>query len=66
MTATQAAAYLGVSTRKLGSLLKDKVIAYSVDPLDKRRRLLNVSDLDELKMKSLGKAGRARLARGKA
>lgn len=55
MTMTQAIRYLGVSPRKMSALIREKVIEYSIDPLDNRRKLLKVRDLDELKRRSLGK-----------
>lgn len=54
MTLTQAASYLGISTRKMAQMVKDGEIKnITVDPLDKRRRLVDVSQLDELKRRSL-------------
>jgi hypothetical protein len=47
MTATGAAAYLGVSYRKMSHMLSEGVLKFTVDPLDKRRKLVRVSDLDE-------------------
>jgi excisionase family DNA binding protein len=56
MTLTEAAAYLGVSTRKMSQMVKDGAIKnVVVDPLDKRRRLVAVSQLDDLKQRSLDK-----------
>lgn len=55
LTTTQAAAYLGVSTRKMSSLVKEGAVEATVDPLDRRRHLILVSSLDELKRRSLGK-----------
>lgn len=55
LTTTQAAAYLGVSTRKMGSLIKEGVVEATVDPLDRRRHLILIRSLDELKLRSLGK-----------
>jgi hypothetical protein len=54
LTKTQAAAYLGISTRKMGDLVKEGVVEATVDPLDRRRHLILVSSLDELKRRSLG------------
>ena len=53
MTLTQAADYLGVSLRKMAKMVKAGEINFTVDPLDKRRKLVRVSDLDELKKASL-------------
>lgn len=55
LTKTQAAAYLGVSTRKMGAMIKEGLVKATVDPLDRRRHLILVSSLDELKRQSLGK-----------
>jgi excisionase family DNA binding protein len=57
MTLTQAADYLGISTRKIAQMVKDGEIKnVTVDPLDKRRRLVKVRQLDDLKRRSLGKS----------
>lgn len=55
LTKTQAAAYLGVSTRKMGALVREGTVEATADPLDRRRHLIPVSSLDELKRRSLGK-----------
>jgi hypothetical protein len=55
LTWTQAAGYLGVSTRKMGALVKEGVVEATVDPLDRRRPLIPVSSLDGLKRRSLGR-----------
>jgi excisionase family DNA binding protein len=56
MTLTQAAAYLGISTRKMAQMVRDGEIRnVTVDPLDKRRRLVEVRQLDDLRRRSLGK-----------
>lgn len=55
MTLTQAAAYLGISTRKMAQMVRDGEISVTVDPLDKRRRLVEVRQLDDLRRRSLGK-----------
>ena len=54
MTLTQAAAYLGVSARKMAHMVRDGEVSVTVDPLDKRRRLVEVRQLDELRRRSLG------------
>lgn len=54
MTFTRAAAYLGVSPRKMGRIAKEQGLKVTVDPLDRRRKLLKVKDLDKLKEASLG------------
>lgn len=53
---SQAARYLGVSKRKMSSLVKEGAVRFTVDPLDRRRRLVEVSQLDELKRRSEGDA----------
>jgi excisionase family DNA binding protein len=53
MTLTQAAAYLGVSHRKITQMVKIGDLHCVIDPLDKRRRLVNIVDLDMLKQASL-------------
>ena len=55
MTLSEAARYLSVSPRKVGQLVKDGHIQYSIDPLDKRRHLVLVEDLDRLKQASLNR-----------
>jgi excisionase family DNA binding protein len=56
MTLTQAASYLGISTRKMAQMVRDGEIKnVTIDPLDKRRRLVEVRQLDELKRRSLDK-----------
>jgi hypothetical protein len=55
LTKTQAAAYLGVSTRKMGAMVKEGLVKATVDPLDRRRHLILFSSLNELKRHSLGK-----------
>ena len=49
MTVTEAAAYLGVPNQKMSHMLSEGILKLTVDPLDKRRKLVRVSDLDELK-----------------
>jgi hypothetical protein len=55
LTKTQAAHYLGVSPRKLGGLVKEGILKATPDVLDRRRHLISVSSLDELKRRSLDK-----------
>lgn len=52
MTAAQAAKYLNVSPGKLWALLKSKQLQYREDPLDNRKKLIKVSDLDKLRKRS--------------
>lgn len=51
----QAAEYINVSRRKMWSLAKEGTIKYKTDPLDKRKKLFRVSDLDKLKAGSAGR-----------
>ena len=53
---TFTGAYLGVSPRKMGRIAKDQGLEVTVDPLDRRRKLLKVIDLDKLKEASLGRS----------
>jgi excisionase family DNA binding protein len=56
MTLTQAAGYLGISTRKMAQMVRDGEIKnVTVDPLDKRRRLVEVRQLDALRQRSMSK-----------
>ncbi len=53
MKLSDAAAYLGTSAAKLSRLVSSGELSYSVDPLDRRRKLVSVADLDQLKKQSL-------------
>ncbi len=55
MTLAEAARYLNVSPRKVGSMVKAGIIQAKPDPLDRRRRLVLVADLDSLKRESLNR-----------
>jgi excisionase family DNA binding protein len=55
MTLGEAAQYLNVSPRKVGSMVKAGLIQAKPDPLDRRRRLVLVADLDSLKRESLNR-----------
>ena len=55
MTLAEAARYLNVSPRKMGTLVKAGVLQVKTDPLDRRRRLVRVADLDSLKRESLSR-----------
>jgi excisionase family DNA binding protein len=55
MTLAEAARYLNVSPRKVGSMVKAGLIQVKTDPLDRRRRLVLVADLDSLKRESLNR-----------
>ena len=61
MTLTQAAGYLGISLRKMSQMVKDGEVQHTVDPLDRRRKLISVKQLNDLRSQSLGK-GSARRA----
>jgi hypothetical protein len=50
----EAAGYLGVSHRKMGQLVKEGLES-QIDPLDKRRKLVQVKDLDKLKQASVNR-----------
>lgn len=49
ITASEAAKYLNVSPGKLCTLLKNKQLPFRGDPLDNRKKLIKVSDLDKLR-----------------
>jgi Helix-turn-helix domain len=53
MKLSDAARYLGISAAKLSRLVSSGELSYSVDPLDRRRKLVLVADLDQLKKRSL-------------
>lgn len=53
---TEAAEFLKVSRQKLHSLVKEQTLAYKADPLDKRKKLFKVDDLQKLKEASNGRA----------
>ena len=48
LTVKEAAEFLGVTRAKVSRMMKDKELAYTIDPLDKRIRLINVEDLQAL------------------
>jgi len=48
-TFTQAAAYIGVSLPKLRQLVEERKIKVESHPLDRRKKMLRVSDLRKLK-----------------
>jgi hypothetical protein len=64
MMLKQAANYLGISLRKMAYMVKAGEVEFTVDPLDRRRKLISVTELDSLKRQSLGggvkKGGRRR------
>ncbi len=50
---SEVAAYLGVGRRVVSRLIKEGTIRVRKDPLDSRRKLVSVRELDELKQQSL-------------
>lgn len=48
----EAARYLGISRSKMWTMVKNNIIPYKKDPLDNRKKLIRVSDLDELRTAS--------------
>ena len=56
LTFTEAAAYLGVSHRKITQMAKNGEIKFTIDPLDKRRKLVKLADLKQLKHASLNRS----------
>ena len=50
---SDAAAYLKVSSRKVGRLIKEGNLKCENDPLDKRLKLIRLEELDKLKRTSL-------------
>jgi hypothetical protein len=55
MKFTDAVKYLRTSKDKLRSLIKEGRLTLDEDPLDKRRKLLRVDELDQLKQASVDK-----------
>ncbi len=53
MMLSDAAAYLGTSAAKLSRLVSSGELSCSIDPLDRRRKLVAVADLNRLKEQSL-------------
>lgn len=54
---SEVAAYLGVGRRVVSRLVKEEAIRIRKDPLDSRRKLVCVRELDQLKRQSLKKSG---------
>ena len=50
---SEVAAYLGVSQRVVDRLVRQGQIKAVRDPLDNRRKLVSIRELDELKQQSL-------------
>jgi excisionase family DNA binding protein len=53
LTLGEAAEFLGVSRKKMWSLVKEKVISAHTSPLDRRKKLFKKSDLEKLKEASV-------------
>jgi len=49
LTLREAAEFLGVSRKKMWSLVKEKVISAHTSPLDRRKKLFKKSDLEKLR-----------------
>jgi hypothetical protein len=55
MIATEVPAYLGVSYYKVWQLIKNNKLPVMKDPLDDRKKLIKVADLDKLKLRGRAK-----------
>jgi excisionase family DNA binding protein len=53
ITLSEVAAYLGVGRRVVSRLIKEGTIRVRKDPLDSRRKLISLWELDQLKRQSL-------------
>ena len=53
---SEVAKYLGVGRRVVSRLVKEGTITFRKDPLDHRRKLVSISELDALKQQSLKKS----------
>lgn len=49
LTLSEAANFLGISRKKMWSLVKNKQISALTSPLDRRKKLFKKSDLEKLK-----------------
>jgi len=49
LTLGEAANFLGISRKKMWSLVKDKQISAHTSPLDRRKKLFKKLDLEKLK-----------------
>jgi excisionase family DNA binding protein len=49
LTLGEAAEFLGISRKKMWSLVRDKLISAHISPLDRRKKLFRKSDLEKLK-----------------
>lgn len=56
MTIAEAREYLGVSNKKMSRLLSEGELTATVDPLDKRVKLVKRSDVEALKARSVKSA----------
>jgi len=52
ITVSEVAAYLGVGRRVVSRLVKEGTIRIRKDPLDSRRKLVSVRELNQLKQQS--------------
>lgn len=52
MTIGEATEYLGVGNKKMAQLLKEGLLPWEQDPLDKRSKLVKRSDVEALKARS--------------
>jgi hypothetical protein len=50
----QAASMLGVSHAKIWQLVKDQLLVAETNPLDRREKLVRVSDIERLKARGSG------------
>jgi excisionase family DNA binding protein len=57
ITLSEVAAYLGVGRRVVSRLVKEGAVRIRKDPLDSRRKLVSVRELDQLKRQSSKKSG---------
>jgi predicted site-specific integrase-resolvase len=55
MKLKDAAAFLGVSVPVMTRLVNSGVLKYAVDPLDRRRKLVAIEELERLKRESLNR-----------
>lgn len=55
LTLGESAEYLNISRKTMTELVKKNVIGFTRDPLDSRKKLFNIADLDMLKEKSNGR-----------
>jgi DNA-binding MarR family transcriptional regulator len=56
ITLSDVARYLGVGRRVVSRLVKEGIIKIKKDPLDSRRKLVSVRELDQLKRESSKKS----------